>query len=53
MDIYYSDLIPETQQAVLETLGIKTPEEGNWDTFPLFVLEPPESLVDEEEDGKS
>ena len=39
IDIYFSDLIPETQAEILEAYGISHPSEMNWDVFPLFDLE--------------
>ena len=39
LEIYFRDLIPEAQTAVLELFGIRSPEDANWDSFPIFVLE--------------
>jgi len=39
VEIYFSELKEEAQKKVLKALGLKTPEEGNYDVFPLFVLE--------------
>jgi len=39
MEIWFSDLREEAQKKVLEALGLKSPEEGNLDVIPLFVLE--------------
>lgn len=40
VDIYFNDLSPETQQAVLSAANIKYPHEGNWDVdiIPLAIL---------------
>lgn len=39
LEIYFRDLVLETQKAVLELYGIKSPEDANWDSFPIFTLE--------------
>lgn len=39
LEIYFKDLTPEAQDAVLELFGISSPEDANWDTFPIFTLE--------------
>lgn len=39
MEIYLDDLKPEVQKQVLLALGLKSASEGNYDVFPLFVLE--------------
>ena len=39
LEIYFRDLIPETQKAVLELFGIESPDEINWDSFPIFIIE--------------
>jgi len=39
VEIYYDDLSEEKQQAALEAAGLATPEDGNWDVYPLAVLE--------------
>jgi hypothetical protein len=38
MDIFITDLTPEAQRMVLDFLGLPSPEEGNYDVFPLFSL---------------
>lgn len=38
IEIFYSDLTAEAQRRVLDGYGIKTPEEANWDVYPLFTL---------------
>lgn len=42
LEIFISDLTGEAQKRVLEFLDLASPEEGNYDVFPLFVLEKPE-----------
>lgn len=42
LEIYFRDLTPDTQKAVLELFGIESPGEANWDYFPIFILEGPE-----------
>jgi len=39
ISIYFSDLIPETQAALLEAEGLSDPKDANWDVFPLFEWE--------------
>ena len=39
LQIYFRDLIDETQKKVLAFYNIHTPEEENFDVFPLFCLE--------------
>ena len=39
MDIYIKDLKEEVQKEVLEFLHLSTPGDGNYDVFPLFVLD--------------
>lgn len=34
-DIYFRDLKPEVQQQYLDALGLVSPEEGNFDFFPI------------------
>lgn len=38
-EIYFRDLISEAQEAVLELFGINSPEDANWDSFPIFTLD--------------
>jgi hypothetical protein len=42
MEIYFRDLTPEAQRAVMEIYGSE--EENNWDIIPLFTL----PIIDEE-----
>ena len=39
LEIMFADLNEEAQKAVLEFFEIDTPEEGNMDLVPLFILE--------------
>ena len=39
IEIMFSDLNEKIQKEVLKEFGYKSEQEGNWDTFPLFVLE--------------
>jgi len=41
-EIFLRDLKEDKQKEVLETLELKTEEEGNLDITPLFILESPE-----------
>ena len=40
-ELFFSDLTPEAQQRLLDTVGIKDPKEANWDMdiFPITILE--------------
>jgi hypothetical protein len=40
--IYLTDFKADAQQKILSFLGIKTPEELNLDTFPIFLLPKPD-----------
>lgn len=42
IEIYFSDLNKEAQDKFLEVMGIKTSDEGNYDTFPIAVAPVPE-----------
>jgi len=37
-DIFFGDLVPETQKEVLKSLSIKRPTDGNFDIFPLTTV---------------
>ena len=39
LEIYFDDLIEETQKKVLELYGLENVGEGNFEISPLFVLE--------------
>ena len=36
LEIYFQDLTPEAQNAVLE---LESQKDANWDSFPIFTLE--------------
>lgn len=37
-ELYYGDLIPAAQQALLKSAGVKGPEEMNWDSLPITEM---------------
>lgn len=37
-ELYFTDLTEEAQQELLEKAGVKSPEEMNWDVFPITTL---------------
>lgn len=38
-EIYFRDLVPETQEAALGFFGISSPQDANWDCFPVSTIE--------------
>ena len=38
VEIMLSDLLPEAQKEVMRVLGIRSPEDGNYDVTPLFIV---------------
>lgn len=48
LEIYFRDLTPEAQKAVLKLFRIESPDEANWEQFPIFILEGPEPTDDTE-----
>ena len=44
-EIYFSDLTEEAQKSFLKAEGLQNAEDGNYDIFPIAVLE-----IDREED---
>ena len=42
VELYICDLKPEVQEQVLSELNLSSAKEGNYDLFPLFVVENPE-----------
>lgn len=42
VEIYIEDLKEDIQKELLEILGIKNPEDANYDIFPLTVVPVPE-----------
>ena len=43
IEIYFDDLKPDAQKEFLEKLGT-TPEDENWDVFPIAVFEREEDV---------
>lgn len=43
IEIFFSDLNEEAQKIFLEAQGMKDPDEGNYDTFPIAVVPIPET----------
>ena len=39
VEIYICDLKPEVQEQVLSELNLSSDKDGNYDLFPLFVVE--------------
>lgn len=39
VEVFFADLRREKQQELLEALGLKGPDEGNFELVPLAVLE--------------
>ena len=37
-ELYFTDLTEKAQQKLLEKAGVKSPEEMNWDVFPITTL---------------
>lgn len=48
LEIYFRDLTPETQKTVLELFEIESPDDANWEFFPIFILEGPEPTTETE-----
>ncbi len=38
VEIYFEDLNEEAKRTLLEITGVKSPEEHNWDVFPIAVI---------------
>ena len=49
MEIYFSDLNEDAQKAVLDFYELETPEDGNYDVFPICVLEHEDESLDDTE----
>lgn len=45
-ELYWGDLTPEAQKELLNTLGIASVEDTNWDCMPIMTLEAEGSLAD-------
>ena len=39
MEIYFTDLTERAQKELLDAMGVETPEEMNWDVFPIAEVE--------------
>ena len=39
MEIYFGNLTEEAQKELLNAAGIKTPEDANWDVFPIATID--------------
>lgn len=50
MEIMFDDLTEEAQERLLNLAGVSCPEEMNWDTVPVAVVELDEDLLDKEEE---
>lgn len=48
IEIYFDDLVPETQERLLRNVNAKSAEEMNWDVFPLGYVDLPEELQNDE-----
>jgi len=42
LQIFFNDLTEEAQKRVLEFYKIESPEDMNWDVYPIMILPPPE-----------
>ena len=38
VEIYFDDLRKEKQKELLQAFGIKSPEDLNWDVFPVAIV---------------
>lgn len=38
IEIYFSDLNEDMQKKLLEEAGVESPEDMNWDVFPIAVV---------------
>jgi hypothetical protein len=51
MEIMFDDLNPEAQERLLEEFGLSSPEEMDWDTSPIAIVEMKDSDdADEDEE---
>ena len=39
VEIFYNNLDEETQKELLNEFGIEKPEDMNWDTIPITIIE--------------
>ena len=37
-ELFYDDLTPEAQERLLETAGLESPSDMNWDVLPIDVF---------------
>lgn len=51
MDLYFKDLTPEAQAALLKEAGITSPKEMNWDVFPITELDFENEEDDDNDNG--
>lgn len=42
VEIYFDNLVKETQKEMLKLFKVKDPEEMNWDVVPIDIIEEPE-----------
>jgi len=47
LEIFIDDLTEEAREEVLKFLGLKSPEEGNLDIFPVTTIPKPSCDLDE------
>lgn len=38
-ELYFTDLTEEAQKEILEKAGVESPEDMNWDSFPITTIE--------------
>ena len=38
-DLYFNDLTREAQKEILSVAGLNSPEEANWDVFPITTID--------------
>lgn len=38
-ELYFTDLTEEAQKELLEKAGVESPEDMNWDVFPITTIE--------------
>lgn len=47
IEIYFDDLTEDAQKSFLEAMGMKSPEEGNYEVFPIAEIPIPEESEEE------
>ena len=45
-EIFWDDLVPETQKQLQEFLGLEEDDNNNYDVFPIATLEVEEDAID-------